>query len=113
MQKMWVESDIVKNLKSELLFLVFIALVLSGCANEPCPDYNHLQVATFYGPHFQPVKKPYGTVTPFDSAKDVNRPYQVIAFMSCEANAGDEAKILTAMLYHAADIGADGIILNA
>ena len=33
--------------------------------------------------------------------------------MSCEASAGDEAGILKAMLYRAADMGADGILLNA
>ena len=32
--------------------------------------------------------------------------------MSCEGSAGDEAGILNAMLYRAADMGADGVLLN-
>jgi hypothetical protein len=32
--------------------------------------------------------------------------------MTCEGSAGDEAGILNAMLYRAADMGADGIVLN-
>ena len=33
--------------------------------------------------------------------------------MSCEGTVGEEGGILKAMLYRAADMGADGIILNA
>jgi hypothetical protein len=95
------------------LVSILIALVLSGCAGEPCRDYNRLQVATFYGPNVHAAKKQYGTVVPFETPQDVKRPYQVIGFMSCEGNVGEEGGILNAMLYRAADMGADGILLNA
>lgn len=92
------------------LFFAFAAVLLVGCM-EPCPHYNRLQVATFYG-SAQPVKKPYGTVVPFYTADDIKRPYEAIGFMSCEGSVAEEAGILKAMLYRAADMGADGILLN-
>jgi hypothetical protein len=97
-------------MKKSLLILLG-ALVLSGCG-APCPHYNRLQVAAFYG-SVRPAKKPYGTVIPFDTPNDVKRPYRVIGFMSCEGTVGEEGGILKAMLYRAADMGADGILLNA
>ena len=93
-----------------LLLSAATFLAASGCA--PCQHYNRLQVAAFYGPG-RPIKKPYGTVIPFDTPNDVKRPYRAIGFMSCEGTVGEEGGILKAMLYRAADMGADGIILNA
>jgi hypothetical protein len=40
-------------------------------------------------------------------------PLEVVAIMTCDTSAGDEAGRITAMLYRAADLGADGIVLNA
>jgi hypothetical protein len=96
-------------MKSKLL-LILGAVLLSGCL-EPCPHYNRLQVATFYGPE-KPDKKPYGTVRPFYTAEEVKQPYEAIGFMSCEGSVAEEGAILKAMLYRAADMGADGILLN-
>jgi hypothetical protein len=48
----------------------------------------------------------------FQTPDDVKRPYEVIGMMSCEGSAGEEAGILNAMLYRAADMGGDAIILN-
>jgi hypothetical protein len=94
----------------KIKFLILISVVtLCGC--EACPHYNRLQVANFNGAGAV-LKKPYGTVTPFQTADEVKRPYKVIAFMSCEASVGDEGAILKAMLYRSADLGADAIILN-
>jgi hypothetical protein len=89
-----------------------ITLVLSGC--EPCRHYNRLQVVAYAGPAKAPAaqRKPYGTIKPYDTAQDVGRPFEVIGFMSMEGSAADEATVLKAMLYRAADMGADGIILN-
>lgn len=98
---------------SQIVLFLSAATFLAGCAGEPCPHYNRLQVASFYGSGPPPTKKPYGTVIPFDTPSDVKRPYRAIGFMSCEGNVGDEGSILKAMLYRAADMGADGIILNA
>jgi len=99
-------------MKTKLLLLLGV-LLLSGCGGEPCPHYNRLQVAAFYGTDPRPAKKPYGTVIPFDTPNDVKRPYRAIGFMSCEGTVGEEGGILKAMLYRAADMGADAIILNA
>ena len=90
--------------------LVLLALVVSGCA--PCRHYNRLEVATFYGQSPHPKKKRYGTVLPFQAPEDVKRPYEAIGWMSCEGKMSEEGGILNAMLYRAADMGADGIILN-
>jgi hypothetical protein len=91
---------------------LFCALIVCGCG-EPCPDYNRLQVAAFYGTGAPPAPKPRTSVIPFDNPESVGRPYRAIGFMSCEQDAGKEGRVLKAMLYRAADMGADGIILNA
>jgi hypothetical protein len=89
-------------------FCLLIVLAFVGC--EPCPHYRRLEVAAFTG---SPVtKKPYGTVKAFPTKEDVKQPYEVIGMMSCEGSAAEEAAIVKAMLYRAADIGADGVILN-
>jgi len=102
-------------MKIELL-PIFCAVILCGCANgdkfiEPCPHYNRLQVATFYGQD-KPDKKPYGTIRPFYTAEEIKQPYEAIGFMSCEGSVAEEGAILKAMLYRAADMGADAILLN-
>ena len=97
----------------KIFLLLLGVLILSGCGGEPCPHYNRVQVAAFYGPSGQLKKKPYGVVVPFNTPQDVKQPYRQIGFMSCEGTVGEEGGILKAMLYHAADMGADGIILNA
>jgi len=91
--------------------LILGTLLLCG-SGEPCPHYNHVQTAAFYGT-VKPPKKPYGSIIPYNTPADAGRPYRVIGFMSCEGSVGDEASILKAMLYRAADMGADGILLNA
>ena len=91
-------------------FLVGVACFVVACGSEPVRDYNRIRVAPFAG-NLQ--HKQYGTVKVFQAPDDVKRPYEVIGLMSCEASAGDEAAILNAMLYRAADMGADGILLNA
>ena len=105
------------------MLLIVSALLLGGCIRgeglhrampfiEPCPHYNRLQVATYYGTN-APVKKPYGTVAPYYNEGEVKQPFERIAFMSCEGQMSEEAAILKAMLYRGADMGADGILLNA
>jgi len=105
------------------IILAVLAFVLGGCIRgeglhrampfiEPCPHYNRLQVATYYGTNAA-VKKPYGTVAPYYNEGEVKQPFERIAFMSCEGHMSEEAAILKAMLYRGADMGADGILLNA
>jgi hypothetical protein len=90
------------------IFLV-ISWLTAGC--EPVRHYNRLQVASFAGP-IKPIRKPYGTVQVFPTPTDVKRQYEVIGMLSCEGSAGEEAAIVNAMLYRAADMGGDGILLN-
>jgi hypothetical protein len=59
------------------------------------------------------TRKPYGSVTEvFQQPGDIKRPYKIIAMLSCEGSIGEEAGILNAMLYHAADLGGDGVLLG-
>ena len=91
-----------------LLAPLFLVLCFSGC--EPCRHYNRLQVVTYAA---RAPRRPYGTIQPYQNAHDVGRPFDVVGFMSCEAPAADEAAVLKAMLYRAADMGGDGVLLNA
>ena len=93
------------------LTIFLLSLALFGCT-EPVPHYDRLQVAVFYGNEV-PAKKPYGSVIPYYTQQDVPGKYRAVAFMSCEGNVNEEAAIMKAMLYRAADLGADGILLSA
>lgn len=91
-------------------FLPFIAIAFLLTACEPCKHYNRLSVVSYVG---KSERKPYGTIRPYHSESEIGRPYEAAGFMGCEATAGDEAAVLKAMLYRAADMGADGLLLNA
>lgn len=88
------------------------ALIATGC--EPCRHYNRLQVASYAGPDkaHKEARRPYGTVRPYNNAESVGKPFEVIGYLSCEGSAGEEAAILKAMLYRAADMGGDGVLLH-
>jgi hypothetical protein len=90
-----------------VLVAALLLVLVVGC--EPCKHYNRLQVVRYMGAL---PAKPYGTVRPYQTAQEVGRPFETMGFMSCEAPASDEAAVLKAMLYRAADMGADGVLLN-
>jgi len=92
-----------------------ILSIFLGCA-EPTPHYNRTKILTFTATPLP--KKPYGTVklfqseTPYGSAqKEITDKYDVIALMTVEGHAGEEAAFIKAFLYRAADLGADAVIL--
>ena len=91
--------------------LLLLLLLIAGCAGEPCRHYDRLQAAYFGGAGPAP-KRPYGSVVPIYHASDVKRPYTVVGFMTCQGGVGEEAGILKAMLYRAADMGADAVLLD-
>jgi hypothetical protein len=100
-------------IKSIILILATF-LFLVGCA-EPTPHYDRTKVLNFGNPL---PKKRYGTVqliqsdTPYSSVqKNLERKYDVLALMTVEGRAGEEAAFIKAFLYRAADLGADAIIL--
>lgn len=97
-----------------LSILLALACCLSFCGCEPCPHYNRLQVASYCGPVKAPeaLRKPYGTIRPYRSEQEIGRPFEVIGFMSCQGSSAEEGGILQAMLYRAADMGADGLLLG-
>ena len=88
--------------------LLALACFASGC--EPVRHYNRLQIAPFFG---SLPRRQYGTVKVFQTVDDIKRPYEVVGMMSCEGSAAEEAAIVNAMLYRAADMGADGLLLNS
>ena len=88
------------------LMLGVTTMLMTAC--EPVPHYNRLQVAPFT----KLSSKPYGSVKVFRNPQEVTKPYEVVGMLSCEGSAGEEAGIVNAMLYRAADMGGDGIILG-
>jgi hypothetical protein len=107
------------------VFFPCLLVIACGCASdgrlrevigrEPVIHYNRLNVASFAG-HVQrfptPPQRPYGTVKVFETPGNVGQPYDLIGMMSCEGELREEAEIVRAMLYRAADMGADGVILG-
>jgi hypothetical protein len=91
--------------KAIIPFFTALLLVV-GC--ESTPHYNRTKIV-MTGQSFP--KKPYGTVKLFQAKAEVTGNYDVIALMSVEGNPGDESAFIKAFLYHAADVGADALIL--
>jgi hypothetical protein len=93
-------------IKIILSLCVLLSLVV-GC--EPVPHYNDMRTAALAGPF---PKRPYGSVQLYQSFADVTRPYQIIGLLSEEGSPGDEALMIQAMLYKAADLGGDAVVLG-
>ncbi|MEI7732985.1 MAG: hypothetical protein WCO56_25660 [Verrucomicrobiota bacterium] len=93
-----------------LLALLGIYILLQGCSSEPVRHYNRLQVASYVG---NLPGKAYGTVRFFQTPDEIKQPFEAIGLMTCEAPAGDEATVINAMLYRAADMRADAVLLNS
>lgn len=87
--------------------LLAAALVLT-CGCESTTHYNRTKVVELAP---LPPKRPYGTVPLYQSQAEVPEPYTVVALMSVQGRAGEEAQFIKAFLYRAADLGADGLIL--
>ena len=80
-------------MKKTLIPLLVIASFLLGC--ESTPHYNRTKVVTFS----QPLpKKPYGSVKLYQSKEEVQGSYDVIAMMSVEGKAGEEAQFIKAVV---------------
>lgn len=89
-----------------LTLTLMVCAIAAGC--ESTPHYNRTKVAVIR----QFPKRPYGSVELFENKDDVKKPYEVIAYMSIDGKAGDEAAFMKAFLYRAADVGADAVIFN-
>ena len=92
-------------MKKTLIPLLVITSLLLGC--ESTPHYNRTKVVNVGTPL---PKKPYGSVKLYQSKEEVPSDYEVIAIMSVEGKAGEEAQFMKAFLYRAADLGADAVI---
>jgi len=99
----------------KLLYSSFLTIfVLTAC--EPVPHYNRTTVVGLTGqrvdiPSSKHGKiKPYGSVKLYQSKDEVPGKYDIIALMSVEGKAGEEAMFINAFLHRAADIDADAII---
>jgi hypothetical protein len=101
-------------MKKTIIPLLVVLALLVGCA-EPTPHYKRTKILNL-GESFP--KKSYGSVkliqsdTPYGTAqKQIEGKYDVIALMTVEGHAGEEAAFIKAFLYRGADLGADAIIL--
>ena len=92
-------------MKKTLIPLVAVLSLILGC--ESTPHYNRTKVVTMGAPL---PKKPYGSVKFYQSKQEVPGSYDVVAILSVEGKAGEEAQFIKAFLYRAADLGADGVI---
>ena len=103
-------------MKKSVVLLLATASLFVGC--EPVPHYNRVKAAAMAGePVEVPVSKqgkvkPYGSVKLFQNKSEVTQKYKVLALMTVSGDPGDEARFITAFLYRAADMGADGVVLD-
>jgi hypothetical protein len=84
-----------------------VLMLILGC--ESTPHYNRTKVVTVGTPL---PKRPYGSVKLYQDKAEIPGVYDVIAIMSVEGKAGDEAAFIKAFLYRAADLGADAVIFQ-
>lgn len=90
-----------------LIPLLMAMVVLAGC--ESTPHYNRTTMVTVAEPL---PKKPYGSVKLYHAKEEVPGSYEVMAILSVEGNAGEEALFIKAFLYRAADLGADAVLFQ-
>ena len=83
---------------------ILVALIV-GC--ESTPHYNRTKVVSL-APGYP--RTPHGSVKLYERKEDVPKTYDIIALLSVEGRAGEEAQFIKAFLYRAADLGADGVI---
>lgn len=93
------------SMKTQGVLALVVLLGVLGC--ESTPHYDRTKVVVIGTTY---PKKAYGTVKLFQDKAEVPGQYDVIALMSVEGNAGDEAAFIKAFLYRAADLGGDAII---
>lgn len=84
-----------------------LLLLAAGC--EPVQHYNRVRSAPFMAA--QP-KIPVSSVHVYQTAEEIKAKYEVVALFTVDGDAADEAAMLNAMLYRAAAIGANGLLLN-
>lgn len=88
---------------------LMLGMLLIGCSSEPTEHYGRVSVAAF----MPKDKRPYGTVKVFEKPEDLGgRDYEKIGMLTCNGSPEQEAGILNAMLYRAADMGGDGLLLD-
>jgi hypothetical protein len=96
-----------------LLISLAVALIMAGCSTTPeqCrpeakpPKADRVQVLTY-------DTTPRTKTTHLDvyDTKPPERPYKVIALLTCEGAVDQEVVMTTAILYRARQIGADGVM---
>jgi hypothetical protein len=103
-------------MKKRLIPILAVLSIFLGCGTEPTPHYNRTTILTFTNTPLP--KKKYGTVkliqsqTSYGSVQnEVEGKYDVLALMTVEGHAGEEAAFIKAFLYRSADLGADALIL--
>jgi hypothetical protein len=95
-----------KPSKKKLIPLLAVAALLIGC--EVTEHYNRTKVVTLTTPQPQ---RAYDSVKLYQNKEEVPGAYEILAIMSVEGKAGEEAQFIKAFLYRAADLGADAVIL--
>lgn len=87
--------------------LLFVSVLLAGC--ESTPHYNRTQVVELLpgGP-----KRPHGSAKLWQAKGEVPGPYEVLAILTVQGDAGEEALFIKAFLHHADDRGADGVLVE-
>lgn len=94
-------------MKPTLILLVSIAFLSAGC--ESTPHYDRTKVLNLLpgGP-----KRPHGSAKIWQAKTEVPGAYDVLAILTVSGDAGEEALFLKAFLYHADDLGGDGVLVE-
>ena len=101
------------------LQLLVIALILSACstapkqaADQPIKHADRVKVAT-YDSSPRPAS---ARLDVYDLSRDAQanpapKAHKVIALLTCEGGAQEEAEMMNAIMYRARQLGADGVVI--
>ncbi|HEY3931043.1 MAG TPA: hypothetical protein VGM58_01595 [Verrucomicrobiae bacterium] len=97
--------------KQKLLMSLALTLIVAGCAtphqdaDTPPKHANRVQVAIY-----DSSPRPKTTHLDVYDTQPPQRPYKVIALLTCEGAPKEEAAMTTAILYRARMMGADAVM---
>jgi hypothetical protein len=107
-------NQIRNYMKSKILFMsLAIALIVAGCSTtseQSRPETKPLKADRVQILMYDTTTRTKTTHLDIYDTKPPERPYKVIALLTCEGAVDQEVVMTTAILYRARQIGADGVI---
>ena len=95
--------------------LAVVAILNQGCATGPGPQQQGVETPPQHAKRVQvvmydPTTRPESKNLDIYDTKEPDRPYKVIALLTCEGAPKEEAPMTAAIFYRARKMGADAVL---